>query len=353
MNGRMICCEKRVEGVTGYNMLENDALVSIIMPVYNAERFIRNTILGIDAQTYKNIELIVINDGSKDATQKVLDEIAQQEKLSIQLRVFQQENMGICHTRNKGMELARGKYIAFVDHDDSMPVHAIENLVNKAEKTQADMVIGGYALVDKDGKILENCILDENDPWSLFRINAPWGRIFRKEVIDENHISFFITKISEDFYFNYLFMSYARKIEILPDVSYRWLYSETSESHANMSQFSEDRDVLAMLTALMEDMNRENSLDKEYLEYGLIKHVIWYMFYISKSVSKELLTQIYKRCILWLERYCPEYKKNSLLKWGRPKSEGFSQKLVVKVAVVLERMKLLNVFLHVYAGKVF
>lgn len=333
--------------------MNNKPLVSIIMPVYNAEKFIENTLLKLNKQTYENIEVIAINDGSKDNTKLVLDRFIESNDLSIQLKVIHQENAGICHTRNNGINLAQGKYIAFVDHDDAMYDNAIELLVNRAEETNADMVIGGFELVDGEGKVLEHRPLDPADPWSFFRINAPWGRIFSKDVIDSNNIKFFITKISEDFYFNYLFMSCAKKIEVIPQVVYQWLYSQSSESHSNMSQFSEDRDVLAMLTALMNDMKKDNILKQEYVEFGLMKHVVWYMFYVAKSTSKDTLTMIHKKCITWLDTYCPNYKKNPLLKIGMPKSEGFKQKVFVKIAILLEKMHLLNFFLHLYAGKLF
>lgn len=334
-------------------MINTKPLVSIIMPVYNAEKFIEKTLSKLDCQTYKNIEVIVINDGSKDGTRAVLDRFIEKKDLSISFHVIHQDNMGICHTRNNGIELAKGKYIAFVDHDDAMLDNAIELLVERAEKTDADMVIGGFELVDTEGKVLEHRPLEPTDAWSLFRINAPWGRIFSKKVIEENNVRFFITKISEDFYFNYLFMSCCNKIEVIPQVVYQWLYSPASESHSNMSQFSEDRNVLAMLTALMSDMKKDNILKSEYVEFGLIKHVVWYMFYVAKSASKETLTMIHTNCIAWLDTYCPNYKKNPLLKWGLPASEGLKQRVFVKIAVMLEKMHLLNFFLHVYAGKLF
>lgn len=331
----------------------NKPLVSIIMPVYNAGKFVEKTILGLNHQTYDNIEVIAINDGSKDNTKDVLDDLSKRNDLSIKLHVVHQENMGICHTRNNGIRIAKGKYIAFVDHDDFMMSDALELLVTRAESENADMVIGGFELIDKEGKILEHRPLDTNDPWSLFSISAPWGRIFKRELIEKYDIKFFITKISEDFYFNYLYMSYCDKIEIIPQVTYQWLYSPTSESHANMSQYSKDRDVLIMLTALMHDMKKDNNLPKEYMEYGLIKHVMWYMFYVSKSASKDTLSVIYKNCISWLDTNCSNYKRNSLVKINKPNSEGLVQRVFVKVTVTLEKLHLLKPFLYVYAGKIF
>lgn len=328
-------------------------LVSIIIPVYNAEKFIENTILNLNNQTYENIEVIAINDGSKDNTKVVLDNLMKRDDLHIKFRVIHQENMGICHTRNNGMRLAEGKYIAFVDHDDSMMPNAIELLVARAEAENADMVMGGFELIDKDGKVLEHRPLDPTDSWSLFSINAPWGRIFKREIIEKHDVKFFITKISEDFYFNYLYMSYCDKIEVIPQVVYQWLYSAGSESHANMSQYSEDRDVLIMLTALLKDMKSDNKLPKEYVEYGLIKHVFWYMFYVSRSASKDILSQIYDRCTSWLDLNCPNYKKNSLVSFGRPVSEGLVQRVFVKMVVTFEKMHILKPFLHIYAGKIF
>lgn len=351
---RIVLDEKYNYTVQDYyrdNQESNLPLVSIIMPVYNAEEFIERTILNLNEQTYDNIEVIVINDGSKDNTRVVLDKLSQRKDLYIKLRVIHQANMGICHTRNNGLDVANGKYIAFMNHDDFMLPNAIELLVKKAEVENADMVIGGYELVDVEKNVLEQHLLDIFDPWSIFKINAPWGRIFRNDIIQDNEIKFYVTRVNEAFYFNYCYMSCCDKIEVISQVTYQRLFGKSLETHANMSRYSEDRDLFEMLTALMNDMRRENSLPKEYVEYAMMEQVFLYMYYVAPSLSKEDIESLYTRAISWLNTHYPNYKRNRLVRFAKQSHEGLQPSVYVKTMVVLERMHLLKFFLYLYVGR--
>jgi len=327
--------------------------VSIIIPIYNGEKYIKHLVQQLNQQNVDGLEVVFINDGSKDKSYELLEDVKKTTVLNFEMTIVNQENGGICRARNKGLDVAQGDYIVFMDQDDGIKPNAIRVLLNNMESKSADIVLGGFELIDKEEKVLETWILNPKDPWSTFRINAPWARMFRKSIIEKNHIRFFITKISEDFYFNYRYLSYCKKIVVIEDIVYQWLMNEKSESHANMSQYSKDRNVYEMLTALHKDMNKNHSLDKTCLEYGIIKHVTWYMFYVAKSTSSEVLTEVHREGIQWLKEYYPTYYKNKNLAIGKPASESFGSRMAVKIAVVLERMHLLNFFLHVYAGNLF
>ena len=331
----------------------SEILVSVIIPIYNGARYIENLVEQLNLQNQENLEVIFINDGSKDDSWQCLTEIKDKRKLNFSMVIVDQENGGICKARNKGLDTASGEFVMFMDQDDGLKPNAISTLLKPLQEQNADIVLGGYELIDKNKEVIEETILNPDEPWSIFQINAPWARMFRKSVIDKYNIRFFITKISEDFYFNYRFLSYCENIIVIEDIVYQWLLNEKSESHANMSQYSKDRNVYEMLTALHKDMNVQHSLDKNCLEYGITKHVIWYMLYVAKSTSKETLTQIYKEGILWLNNHYPRYYKNPYLKIGRPKSERFGNRMAVKTAVILERLHLFKFFLHIYAGNLF
>ena len=331
----------------------SEVKVSIIIPIYNGAKYIEHLVEQLNSQNQPDLEVVFVNDGSKDDSLNLLKEIKATRELSFQMTIIDQENGGICRARNKGLDMAQGKYIVFMDQDDGIKQNAINTMLISMEEENADIVLAGFELIDKEQKVLETWILDQKDPWSTFRINAPWARMFRKSIIEKNKIRFFITKISEDFFFNYRYLSYCKNIVIKEDIVYQWLLNEKSESHANMSQYSKDRNVYEMLTVLHRDMNKEHSLNKACVEYGMIKHVTWYMFYVAKSTSKEVLTQVHDEGIQWLKEHYPNYYKNPCLAIGKPKSESFGSRMAVKIAVLLERVHLLNFFLHVYAGNLF
>lgn len=113
-------------------------LVSIIVPVYNAEKYLSECLDCLINQTYKNIEIICINDGSTDNSLQILEEYSKNDS---RIKVYTQENSGEAETRNKGLELATGKYIAAIDSDDYCSLDFIEECVKIAEKEKSDIVI--------------------------------------------------------------------------------------------------------------------------------------------------------------------------------------------------------------------
>ena len=115
--------------------------VSVIMPAYNAEKWIEDAITGVLAQTYQNFELIVIDDGSIDGTKAVCERLIQMDS---RIQLFSQENKGPCSARNQGLQLAKGDYFIFIDSDDLLEPTALEKMVNTAEKKNAEIVIFGY-----------------------------------------------------------------------------------------------------------------------------------------------------------------------------------------------------------------
>ncbi len=125
-------------------------LVSVVMPAYNAQAFIEEAIASVAAQTVTDWELIVVDDGSQDQTCQIVEELAKKDP-RIRLSV-NEKNMGAAGTRNRGMDLSRGEYIALLDSDDYWYPQFLEKLLTCARSTQADIVYCSYALVDEEGK---------------------------------------------------------------------------------------------------------------------------------------------------------------------------------------------------------
>lgn len=171
-------------------------LLSFIVPVYNTEKYLEKCLNSILNQTCKDFEVIVINDGSKDDSDKILKKY--EEKYSEQLRVIRQENHGIGYTRNKGIELAAGKYITFIDSDDAIEPTYCEKLCGMAEKNNLDMVVCDYYEVyemsgeKKYWEVVDFGVTDLKDtPKLLFEINSsPWNKIYRTELLKKMKLDF-------------------------------------------------------------------------------------------------------------------------------------------------------------------
>lgn len=196
--------------------------VSVIIPVYNSEKFIGKCIDSVLAQTFQDFELILINDGSKDNSQKILEEYKQKEPKKITL--IQQKNKGVAKTRNESIQIAKGKYIMLIDNDDFIDKDYIETFVKEIEEHDDDVVMGGYRRPNEQGKIIKKLQLP-NEPWGKFMIFAPWARIYKKEYLIKNDIKFLPTNIGEDVFFNIQAMLMSKKIKIINYIGYNWFFN--------------------------------------------------------------------------------------------------------------------------------
>ena len=128
--------------------MENQPLVSVIIPVYNVEAYLCECIDSVINQTYKNFEIILVDDGSTDSSGKICDDYAEKDE---RVRIIHKENSGPSKTRNVGLECAKGKYIYFLDSDDYIELNALELLVNTAESDGADLVFFDAHSFSDDG----------------------------------------------------------------------------------------------------------------------------------------------------------------------------------------------------------
>jgi glycosyltransferase involved in cell wall biosynthesis len=165
-------------------------LVSIIIPAYNVEKYIGETIKSVINQTCGNWELIIINDGSTDDTADIAKKMAEKDP---RIKLYSQENGGVSRARNKGLTLAQGDYIAFLDADDLWKTDFLEKLIHA--KNDADLVYCGYELLSTDGKYKQRKNVFANGwmlPKYLQGISYIWTGSFivDKKLLDNNHIDF-------------------------------------------------------------------------------------------------------------------------------------------------------------------
>lgn len=126
-------------------------LISIIVPVYNAEKYIKNTVESIINQTYNNIQIILVDDGSHDQSLKIIQDLAEQDR---RIKVIHQQNRGVSAARNKGISIAKGEYITFVDADDFLEPQACEILYNNIKKYNSDISIASVQKINLSNRII-------------------------------------------------------------------------------------------------------------------------------------------------------------------------------------------------------
>lgn len=199
--------------------------ISVIIPAYNAEATVCGVVESLLHQTYENVEIIVVNDGSRDRTAEKLADYADR------IRVIHKENGGVSSARNRGIEEATGEYIMFADADDLYKPEAVEQAVRRAQQTQADFVIAGYTKVTESGstdrvfgdgvyrgqeEILRHVanLLNEGQ-------NAPFGKLYRTQLIREHNICFDESlPLGEDVNFNLEYLLWAQSLAYLDQPIY-------------------------------------------------------------------------------------------------------------------------------------
>ena len=167
--------------------------VSIIIPVYNVEKYITKTIESVINQTYSDIEVILIDDGSEDSSGSICDEYAKNDD---RIKVFHQENLGVSQARNKGIDISTGDYILFIDSDDYVSNDYIEALINGAIKTNADVCCCGYTCITKEDRYEHNdypeCLEATREVFLNCLFSGTGGtvcsKLYRSEIIKENSI---------------------------------------------------------------------------------------------------------------------------------------------------------------------
>ena len=219
-------------------MKNNQELVSVIIPVYNSEKYIKRCIKSVVKQTYKKIEIIVIDDGSTDTTPMILDKLSSEYE---KIKVIHKKNEGVSVARNDGLDNAAGKYIYFVDSDDYIAKDAVEKLVFTKENTESDLVVCGFDYILNDNS--HNNIVYFQKMWkkdvkqyievfsekiySLY-YGALWNKLYDSKIIMKYNIRFAQDiSYAEDFLFNVQYLKHIQFVSHIPQVLYN--YDATEE----------------------------------------------------------------------------------------------------------------------------
>jgi len=267
----------------------DNSLVSIIVPVYNSEKYLNKCIKSILIQTYKNIELILINDGSIDNSGYLCDAYT---NIDHRVKVMHVENSGVSSARNKGIEAATGKFIQFVDSDDYIDQNMIQILVNEINKN-VDIVICGYKRLYKDnnGTIAVNNSSLYNEVaitkkrflhgiGNLFvnlYINYLWNKLYVTGIIRKFDIKFDDSiNWGEDLMFNLEYMDYCSNITIIDKHLYNYInYNDDSlTSKFNSELFNNQQAMYKAVRKFLSSNNEYSGKNKDLVETRFTNAII-------------------------------------------------------------------------------
>ena len=230
-----------------YNMKDTEKIsISIIVPIYNVEKTLRKCLLSIRNQTYKNIEIICVNDGSPDNSAKIVEEMMQEDSRII---LINKESDGPSSARNAGLKIAKGDYIGFVDSDDYISHDMYQKLFDAMEKDLSDLICCGTNVVGEDDYTsLQNYLKtpDKMVPLSsllFLNLNVyAWNKLYKKEIIDSFNIQFPEGLLYEDAAFLYMYLCHVKKVSFLSDK----LYFYVQHNDSIMAQTSRNKSIKAL-----------------------------------------------------------------------------------------------------------
>lgn len=321
--------------------------VTIIIPVYNSEKYIGRCIDSVLNQTFQDFKIILINDGSKDNSLKILNEY--KEKYPNKIEVIDQKNMGVAKTRDKGVQLANSKYVMFIDNDDFIDKDYIETFYNKAEKGKYDIVIGGYKRPNSKGKIIRKVKVVPNN-FFKYVIMAPWSKIYNREFILKNGLKFLSYKMGEDVYFNLKAVISTKKIGYVDYCGYNWFFNENSVSNTTQRSFK-NVDVNFILNSYYNEIKDLPDFKKEYenIERFFVNYVVWYLSFTTKHIEYKNISDEYDKCFEWLEKHFPNYKKNKLIRLNKPKEYEFYVRALTVAFMFFHKIHLGKIVVYLYS----
>ncbi|MEE1125262.1 MAG: glycosyltransferase family 2 protein [Acutalibacteraceae bacterium] len=241
-------------------------LVSVIMPVYNSEKYIKEAIDSVLSQTYANFELLLIDDGSTDSCPAICDNF---EAIDSRVRTIHKPNGGVCSARNLGIREAQGEYITFIDNDDAYEKNFLELMVNQLLKNKTDFITCGKknTTVDLEGNHIgyKICSFNKTQAYSKEELlneyhlikasgilETIWNGLYRKSFLLENNLFFneSFRHGNEDVLFNYGCYIKCKSATILSDVLYEHFFRN---GHSTSSKYYEDQ-----ITTFIQTVNLEN-----------------------------------------------------------------------------------------------
>lgn len=289
----------------------NKYKISVIVPVYGVEKYISKCLNSLVNQTLNDIEIIVVNDGTKDNSQKIIDEYVK--KYPDKVKSFIKENGGQGSARNYGLKQANGEYIGYVDSDDYVELDMYEKLYNKAINDNLDIAICGNYNVSEDYKNkkvdLEFIKYEDNKINALLGKKAVWNKIYKKSIVEKLE---FRSKVwYEDFDFSIKAICSAKKIGYVNEPLYNYLLREGSTM--NNSNVVRNLEILDAFNEIVKDKKYKGYYD--IIEFLAIDHI--YISTIVRVINAKADDKVKRETINKLIDYMntsfPNYKNNKYI----------------------------------------
>ena len=289
------------------------AKVSVIIPVYNTEQYLHQCLDSIIGQTLEDIEIICVDDGSSDSS---LDILREYEKKDTRIKILQQENAGAGAARNKGMEIATGEYLSFLDSDDFFENEMLEDAYKTAKQYEADFVVfkSNQYQTENGEFVTTNWVVREKElpPYQPFTyrqltdnvfkvfVGWAWDKLYNRQFVQQKGLRFQEQRTSNDLLFVFSALVLAKKIAFLPEV----LAHQRRDTKDSLSKTREKswwcfRDALMELQGRLKREGLYRELEKDFINYAL-HFTLWNYNSLAESTRPRLKEKLEND---WLEEF--------------------------------------------------
>ncbi len=300
--------------------------VSVVLPVYNAEVYLVRCLDSVLAQTYPNVEVVAVDDGSSDGSPAILDDYARRHPGRVV--VEHRANGGAAAARNRGIELCSGEYLTFIDNDDWLDPDFLQTMVEAARPSGAEVVCCGYRRPDSEGRVLLEAVPRPGDEWGRYVVEAAWAKLYLTEHVRRHGLTFLNTNIDEDLYFSLPAIELAERVEVVSHAGYNWFYNTSSVS--NTSQRSSEGLLFEETLDAILKMMRERGIPlTDILRHYFVRLVAWFLLYTCRGDGRATSERNLGHYVAWLDRNIEGWRREPFARIGHPTGDAVQNQLAV------------------------
>lgn len=300
-------------------------MVSVIIPVYNGEKYIGKCLESLSSQSFTDFEVILVDNNSTDGSEEVIDCFIKKGERSHRIQYVREARQGIAYARNTGTQLAKGDYICFIDQDDYVEHDYIERLIQHTEKGDMDIVVSGYSIISyrPNGRVKKKTTKLCGNEWSKYRVIAPWGKAFRRVFLVENQLRFLPVVKGEDVFFVLNAYNQSMRVKVIDYVGYNWVNNQDSLSRTVHKKIAEENGLFPVLDEITKSLLPLQYIKHTELEYFIIKTIAYDVLRCTKDNDYTAVKGYLDELCQWMSEHFPNSERNDYLRFGKPKEEPF------------------------------